>query len=117
MSDTMPLGLSVAAIAAVAICCSASMIAQANYHNHTATCTVNSKDRGSDGNGGSNYRIYTKQCGVLADKDQWLAGKTDSADIWAQIQPGHTYRLRVVGWRVSLLSDFPNVLAVEGEVK
>lgn len=90
---------------------------RAHYNEHDAVCTVTSKDRGaSTDSGSSHYRIYTEQCGTLEDVDSWLRGKTNSADIYGRIQPGHTYRLHVAGWRLGLTSDFPNILAVS-EVK
>lgn len=116
-NDNLSLGAGVAIFAVVALCCGGGAIARANYHDHIATCTVTDKDRSSDGHGNSNYRIYTKQCGVLGNYDQWLVGKTASADIQGQVQPGHTYRLRIVGWRLPVASEFPNVVSVEGEVR
>lgn len=102
--------------AVVALAAIGMTAARANYNDHIATCTVTDKDRGATHNGSSNYRVYTAECGVLANEDQWLVGKTASADIWAQIERGHTYRFRIVGWRFPLLSHFPNIVSVEGEV-
>jgi hypothetical protein len=85
-----------------------------NYYNDRwRVCTVTGKDRGYASDGSSNYRIYTADCGVFADKDAWLRGKTNSADIFGQIQPGKTYRVHVVGARFGLGSHFPNILAVQ----
>lgn len=86
-------------------------LAFANYNERTITCQVESKDRGGD-NG--SYRVYTKDCGTLANSDQWFRGKTESADIWNDIKEGQTHTFQVVGWRFSLLSDFPNILEVKG---
>ncbi|MCO6011530.1 hypothetical protein NE236_41925 [Actinoallomurus purpureus] len=88
-------------------------VASSTYNEHWRTCTVLSKDRGADHDGNSHYRIYTRDCGVLGDEDSLVRGKTNSADIYSQIQPGKTYRLRVVGFRLGLTSDFPNILAVQ----
>lgn len=103
-------------LAALVVCGLGGTIARANYNDHVAECTVVDKDRGASHDGTSHYRIYTKECGVLANDDQWLVGKTASADVWAQIEKGHTYRLRIVGWRFPLFSQFPNIVSVEGEV-
>ncbi|SRR6266705_1728621 len=116
MPNNTSLGASLAGLVLVAGCCGGAVLLRANYHNHVATCTVEDKDRGYSGHGSSNYRIYTKECGVLGNYDQWLVGKTASADIQGQLQVGHTYRLRIVGWRLPLLSAFPNVVSVESEV-
>lgn len=86
--------------------------AKAFHNDHWATCTVTDKDRGASSDGSSKYRVYTRQCGVLADDDSWLRGKTNSADIWAQIAVGRTYRLHITGARFGLTSSFPNILAV-----
>src|ERR1700744_3026072 len=78
-----------------------------NFGNrHTETCYVQSKDRGisitSDGDGNTtihtNYRIYTKDCGVLTLSDNWFMGRFTSADTYGQILPKHTYKLDVIGW-------------------
>lgn len=105
------------ALAVVALgCMLGSAIVRANYHDHIGTCTVTDKDRGADHKGNSHYRVYTEQCGVLANEDQFLAAKTNSADVWSQIKVGHTYRFRIVGGRFSPLSMFPNIVEVQGEV-
>jgi hypothetical protein len=83
-----------------------------------ATCTINSIDRVAKADQtGSDARIYTKECGVLENTDSWLYGKFNSADVQGGLQPGHTYRLEIAGWRFSLLSGFPNVIKVVEEVK
>lgn len=101
---------------AFVLCCCGGDLIKVNYHNHIATCTIVDKDRsGSSNSHSSKYRIYTRQCGVLSNEDQWLLGKTNSADIQGQLTNGHTYRLRITGWRSPLFSTFPNIIAVEGE--
>lgn len=72
------------------------------------TCAVESKDRAE-----KSMRIYTTNCGVLENSDQWFKGKVNSADIWNEIKPGTTQTFHVVGWRFELLSDFPNILEVK----
>lgn len=80
-----------------------------HYNDRTITCHVDDKDRG--GRDGS-YRVYTTDCGTLANKDSWLRGKTNSADVWRDIRSGETQTFHVVGWRFGLLSQFPNILDV-----
>ena len=83
----------------------------ANFYNErTLVCTVTGKDRGGQD---SSYRIYTKQCGTLANKDAKLRGKFNSSDVWQKIKPDHTYELRVAGARVPFFSHFPNVFEVK----
>lgn len=101
-------------LALIVIYLAASSLGAAFYNEHTATCTVSRMDRGG-GDNSSRYRIYTNQCGVLVDDDSLLRGKTNSADVWSEISVGHTYRLRIIGYRLGLTSNFPNILAVERE--
>lgn len=74
------------------------------------TCTVTSKDRGADD---GSYRVYTSNCGQLANEDSWLRGKVNSADVWQQIPEKGTVRLHVAGVRSGFFSQFPNIFAVE----
>ena len=83
-------------------------------NDHTVTCYVNSKDRGAD-NG--SYRVYTKNCGVLANEDSKLRWKFNSADVWGQIPETGNVTLHIVGVRIPLLSQFPNILAVVSPAK
>jgi hypothetical protein len=83
---------------------------RAHYNERDTLCTVTDKDRGQNQGG---YRIYTEQCGVLEDTDSLWRGKFNSADVWQQIQPGHAYQMKIVGWRFGFLSHFPNILEVQ----
>ncbi len=84
------------------------------YQNdHWATCTVTGKDRGGD-NG--SYRIYTSDCGQLANEDSTLRAKFNSADIWQMIPNEGIIELRIAGVRWGFFSQFPNVFDVR-EVK
>jgi hypothetical protein len=59
------------------------------------------------------YLIETTNHGVLEDTDNYLYLKFDSSDIYGQLQPGHTYTFTTVGWRIPLLSWYPDVLSVQ----
>ncbi len=113
MQDRTLAGLAIGGVTLFVASIVGCAVGQANYHDHIATCTVRDKDRGNSDHG---YRVYTEQCGTLSNEDQWFAGKTNSADVQGRLQVGHTYRLRLVGWRNSVMSDFPNIVSVEGEV-
>jgi hypothetical protein len=76
------------------------------------TCYVEDKDRAAK-DGGSDMRIYTRECGVLKVQDLFWALRFDSADLFASIEPGHTYQFHVSGVRIPLFSVFPNVRSVE----
>jgi hypothetical protein len=81
-------------------------------------CTVTDKDRSSDGDGGSDMRIYTEGCdGKSAVKvfhvaDNWFAGEVASADTYAGIQIGKTYNFETRGMRIPVLSSFENIVGV-----
>lgn len=83
-------------------------MAQTHWNERTIDCHVKEKDRGGN-NGG--MRVYTS-CGTFQNTDSILRGKNTSADIWARIKPGETQTFTVVGWRLGLTSDFPNILEV-----
>lgn len=76
----------------------------------TMTCTVEEKDRAKNSDGGSDMRLYTKECGVLQVGDALPRGHYDSADVYADIDEGKTYEFTTVGWRIPFLSMFPNVI-------
>lgn len=79
-------------------------------NDHWATCHVTDKDRGGD-NG--SYRIYTSDCGQLANEDSMLRGKFNSADFWQEIPDEGVVRFRIAGSRIGFFSQFPNVFDVE----
>lgn len=85
-------------------------------HTETMTCTVDEKDRTTSSDGKSDARIYTKDCGVLRTGDSLFSWHWDSADLYASIEDGHTYQFTTRGWRVPILTWFPNVVEAE-EVK
>lgn len=85
----------------------AGVWATAYRHEHWATCHVTNKDRGGDE---GSYRIYTSNCGVLADEDSLFRAKYNSADIWNRIPQQGDIRLQIVGSRWPFLSQFPNVI-------
>lgn len=82
-------------------------------NDHWAVCHVTGKDRGGD-NG--SYRVYTSDCGQLANEDSVLRKKFDSADIWEDIPSHGAVRLRIAGSRVPVFSQFPNIFDAEKAV-
>lgn len=80
---------------------------------HVAHCTVTSKDRSLNSDGKSSARIYTRECGVLANEDSFLRGKFNSADVQGQLEEGKAYDIRVAGLRIPFISEFPNILEVK----
>lgn len=77
------------------------------------TCHVEDKDRAGRDGGASDMRIYTTECGVLKVQDLLWALRFDSADVFASIEPGHTYKFHVTGIRAPFFSVFPNVRSAE----
>lgn len=85
----------------------------------TRTCAVTDKDRttvSTRDSSRSDMRIYTADCGTLSVSDLITRGQFNSADIYASIEPGNTYEITTVGWRIPWLSAFPVVLGVPVEV-
>lgn len=86
----------------------------------TQTCTITDKDRTTtvsrEGTRSSDSRIYTQECGTMQVADLLTQGQFDSADIYASIEVGHTYRITTVGWRIPFLSAFPTILGTPTEV-
>lgn len=74
------------------------------------TCTVISKDRGGGDDGA--YRVYTEECGVLANGDNPFWNKYNSADIWPQVPDEGPMTVHIVGIRNGFFSWFPNIIEV-----
>lgn len=72
-------------------------------------CTVQSKDRAGKSDGSSSMRVYT-DCGVFSVEDSILSGRFSSADAYAALEPGQTYRFDTRGMRIPFLSQFPNII-------
>lgn len=72
-------------------------------------CQVVDKDRTSDGNGGSDMRVYTENCGNFSVADSLLSWTWHSSDTYREIEVGQTYDLKTRGIRVPFFSQFPNI--------
>lgn len=106
--DKFKLGCAGLVLVVVAIWCIAVYGSQKDI-----TCTVESIDRVASSSGGSDARIYTKECGVLTNKDSWMFLKFDSADVQGRLKEGQKQTFGVAGFRIPFLSQFPNVLEVK----
>jgi hypothetical protein len=107
--DGMRIAVGAAAVAAL-LAPVGWIVAWENAHE-TRTCTVREKDRTTNSEGGSDHRIYTYECGVLVVADDMWQGQWNSADTYSQIERGKTYNFETVGWRLGLLSLFPNAVS------
>lgn len=81
--------------------------------NETVTgIYVNDKERivESDGNStSSKYLVFTEN-ETFENTDYLLTFKFNSSDIQGRIKPGQTCEFEVVGWRVSFMSMYRNIL-------
>ena len=50
---------------------------------------------------------------VFENTDVWLRGKTNSSNIQGQLKEGHKYTITVVGFRISLMDCYENIIKVE----
>ncbi|MFE6966904.1 hypothetical protein ACFVAJ_17470 [Agromyces sp. NPDC057679] len=75
-------------------------------------CVVDDKDRTTDSEGASVYRVYTSGddgCGVFNIEDALFLGKLNSADLYGSLEVGKTYSLTTYGYRNGFFSMFPNI--------
>lgn len=62
------------------------------------------------------YKVWT-DCGVFVVKDTLVHGNWNSADLYGQLDEGHTYKLETFGPRNGFLSLFPNIVSAEEVAK
>lgn len=84
------------------------VISGTHVETHSA-CVVTDKDRTTNSEGQSDMRVYTENCGVFSVKDSIFIMRFDSADTFSQIKVGDTYDFESRGFRVGILSQFPNI--------
>lgn len=75
------------------------------------TC-VTDKDAVSQGDNGNQYRVYT-DTGTYMVTDSVSIWRFNSADVYADLEPGKCYELLVGGSRMPMLSQFPNIISYE----
>jgi hypothetical protein len=82
------------------------------YYNsaETITITVVDKERVLTGDA-SKYLVFTED-EVFENTDELLFLKFNSSDIYRDLDPGQTYNVVVVGWRVPFLSMYRNIIAI-----
>ena len=88
-------------------------VARANYHDHVTECTVTGRqpDHGPG-------RIYTAQCGPLDDTDPPLVHKTvPTGQAQAELVPGGTYLIEIVGWDQPAINQHPIIVGVYGRIR
>lgn len=87
-------------------------IGSAFANQQAITITVDEKERVCDGSDSCRYLIFTERNGVLENTDSLLHGKFNSSDLYNEVEPGETYEVTTVGWRIPFLSMYPNILDV-----
>lgn len=89
------------------------------YMSSTREVTVKVNKTGQTCTGGSHGTctnlVYTSG-GTFKNSDSLLAGKFNSSDVTGSLCPGGTYKLKVRGYRIPMLSEWPNILKVEAVV-
>jgi len=63
--------------------------------------------------GGAKYLFSDTEGNVYSVEDSWLLLKFDASDRYAKLEAGKTYRVRLYGWRIRLLSWYQNAVEVE----
>lgn len=58
--------------------------------------------------------VYTDK-GTFQNTDSWFPYKQDSSDLYGKLHQGGTYRCEVAGWRIGLLSTYPDLIKCEAQ--
>ena len=70
------------------------------------------KDSANKSNGNTEYRIYTENCGTFTVNDSILIFQFNSADLYGQINVGESYDFETKGYRIPIVSSFPNINSI-----
>lgn len=96
-----------------------------NFNDTEYTVTVTDKDRitesSEDGDGNRNisskYLVFADDENgkplVFENTDCFIRLKFNSSNMQGQLKEGHTYKITVIGYRVSFLSWYQNIVKVE----
>lgn len=94
-----------------------------NFNDHEYTAIVTDKERIVKGSGestDSKYLVFVDDVNgesrVFENTDTLLRLKWNSSNIQGELKVGHTYKITVVGFRMSFMSMYENIIKVE-EVK
>ena len=70
---------------------------------------ISTESQKKDGKVKSTYLIYTDH-GVFRNDDAGWHMKFNSSDLYGNLDKGESYRLTVYGWRIPILSMYPNIV-------
>ena len=94
-----------------------------SFNDTEYTITVTDKERIYEGSGdtsSSKYLVFgddeNGNALVFENTDCFIRGKWNSSNIQGQLKEGNTYKITVVGYRVSFFSMYQNIIKVE-EIK
>jgi hypothetical protein len=85
---------------------------------HERVITVDSKERQCDaidphGQPHCYYVVFSREGEIYENTDVWYRGKWSSGSLQARLQVGQKYRVKLLGWRVPVLSWKENILSAE----
>ena len=89
-----------------------------DFNDHSYTVTVTDKQRITTMKSKrvvSKYLIYTKVDGksrTFENTDNWFRLKTNSSDVYGDIEVGKTYIFTVVGYRNGMFSWYENIIKI-----
>lgn len=91
-----------------------------SFNDTEYTITVTDKERIYEGSGdtsSSKYLVFgddeNGNALVFENTDCFIRGKWNSSNIQGQLKEGNTYKITVVGYRVSFFSMYQNIIKVE----
>lgn len=93
-----------------------------SFNDTEYTITVTDKERIYKGSGdtSSKYLVFGDDDNgnslVFENTDCFIRGKWNSSNIQGQLKEGNTYKVTVVGYRISFFSMYQNIIKIE-EIK
>lgn len=91
-----------------------------NFNDHEYTVVITDKERIVNGSGESTeskYLIFADDVNgesrVFENTDALFRLKWNSSNIQGELKVGHTYKITVVGFRLSFMSIYENIIKVE----
>lgn len=113
MTPTRLFGIGAAVIVGIILLVVAVAVGGGYFDRETISTTVFDKERvcDGDGNGGTTctYLIFTDD-GTFAISDALVGHvRFNSSDVYGRVRPCHNYEITSYGWRLPLMSTYPNI--------